>query len=389
VTFLGIENTNEFFTQHYLAAILESDLKPVLERWRAAVDVEPETRSPLLPRGDPRAAPGAGRQSPGALPVPRAASNGGRPRASGALALRDAHPSCSQTSATPTSSAIGSPRSPQVRSLSTVKIKKADGSPLLWLLPVLPPHGKENELSSLSCAASEAQVLVARARAVERRGLGRPLLTAATVSAETLIEQAFDLDEPPRFVLLLGLDDITLVERAKWAEQRLLRFDLREILGRRQPTRSTSPRRSSIARASSPPDGIPLLDDLDDHSHKHAFAVSEDLKYALQASIERLGNAAVDYIRDRSRSRRSSARRPRTTPSRQQLSRECLRYMYRLLFLFYIEARPELGYAPMGSMPTASATASNGSASWSSSTSPLTRPATARTSTSRCVCSSR
>src|SRR5690606_2819207 len=30
-----------------------------------------------------------------------------------------------------------------------------------------------------------------------------------------------------------------------------------------------------------------------------------------------------------------------------QLSRECLRYMYRLLFLFYIEARPELGYAPM------------------------------------------
>jgi len=29
-----------------------------------------------------------------------------------------------------------------------------------------------------------------------------------------------------------------------------------------------------------------------------------------------------------------------------QLTRECLRYMYRLLFLFYIEARPELGYLP-------------------------------------------
>ena len=33
----------------------------------------------------------------------------------------------------------------------------------------------------------------------------------------------------------------------------------------------------------------------------------------------------------------------------EQLGRECLRYMYRLLFLFYIEARPELGYAPMRS----------------------------------------
>ena len=31
----------------------------------------------------------------------------------------------------------------------------------------------------------------------------------------------------------------------------------------------------------------------------------------------------------------------------EQLSRECLRYMYRLLFLFYIEARPDLGYAPI------------------------------------------
>jgi hypothetical protein len=31
----------------------------------------------------------------------------------------------------------------------------------------------------------------------------------------------------------------------------------------------------------------------------------------------------------------------------EQLSRECLRYMYRLLFLFYIEARPELGYVPI------------------------------------------
>ena len=32
-----------------------------------------------------------------------------------------------------------------------------------------------------------------------------------------------------------------------------------------------------------------------------------------------------------------------------RLGRECLRYMYRLLFLFYIEARPDLGYAPMDS----------------------------------------
>jgi type I restriction-modification system DNA methylase subunit len=32
-----------------------------------------------------------------------------------------------------------------------------------------------------------------------------------------------------------------------------------------------------------------------------------------------------------------------------RLKQECLRWVYRLLFVFYIEARPELGYVPMGS----------------------------------------
>ena len=32
-----------------------------------------------------------------------------------------------------------------------------------------------------------------------------------------------------------------------------------------------------------------------------------------------------------------------------EITRECLRYLYRLLFLFYVEAREELGYAPMKS----------------------------------------
>jgi hypothetical protein len=34
-----------------------------------------------------------------------------------------------------------------------------------------------------------------------------------------------------------------------------------------------------------------------------------------------------------------------TDPDR--LKVECLRWVYRLLFIFYIEARPELGYAPL------------------------------------------
>lgn len=55
-----------------------------------------------------------------------------------------------------------------------------------------------------------------------------------------------------------------------------------------------------------------------------------------------LGNAAIEH------KRKVSKQKVFGTDIAEQLARECLRYMYRLLFLFYIEARPELGYAPMG-----------------------------------------
>jgi len=59
--------------------------------------------------------------------------------------------------------------------------------------------------------------------------------------------------------------------------------------------------------------------------------------------VELLGNEAVWYlttVRKEAIYNRDLAK---------ELTRECLRYLYRLLFLFYVEARPELGYAPMKS----------------------------------------
>ncbi|MFM5830360.1 Eco57I restriction-modification methylase domain-containing protein [Aeromonas veronii] len=92
-----------------------------------------------------------------------------------------------------------------------------------------------------------------------------------------------------------------------------------------------------------PGSGAPYLDSLDDNAHKHAFGVSEDLKFALRESIELLGNEAMRYLIEHNQAGYSGQR----AVSPDELSRECLRYMYRLLFLFYIEARPELGFAPM------------------------------------------
>ncbi len=89
--------------------------------------------------------------------------------------------------------------------------------------------------------------------------------------------------------------------------------------------------------------GTPYLDDLDENSHKHAHEISDDLKYALRKSIELIGNETI-YWR---KTRNEAIFKGKTDAD--QLTLECLRYMYRLLFLFYIESRPDLGYAPMRS----------------------------------------
>ena len=63
----------------------------------------------------------------------------------------------------------------------------------------------------------------------------------------------------------------------------------------------------------------------------------------MREAIELLGNEAIVYLREVLKEKVYGV------ISAEDLSRECLRYLYRLLFLFYIEARPALGYAPMDS----------------------------------------
>jgi type II restriction/modification system DNA methylase subunit YeeA len=160
---------------------------------------------------------------------------------------------------------------------------------------------------------------------------------------EIITKQIFTLAEPPRWIILLSFSNMILLDRSKWNERRFLRFDLTEILSRRVP--ATLRAMSALLHRESicPEDGISLLDTLDESSHKHAFAVSEDLKYSAREAVEILGNEALYYIRSVRKEGIFGKDRA------DQLTRECLRYLYRLLFLFYIEARPELGYAPMNS----------------------------------------
>ena len=158
-------------------------------------------------------------------------------------------------------------------------------------------------------------------------------------------------EDAPRWILLVSARQWLLLDRAKFAQNRLLRFDWVEILARRENETLRAAavllhRDSLIPDAESSASQC-LHDTLDENAHKHAYGVSEDLKFALRESIELLGNEAATQLIAKARRNKEGIYSGENELDSGQLTTECLRYMYRLLFLFYIEARPELGYAPV------------------------------------------
>jgi hypothetical protein len=114
------------------------------------------------------------------------------------------------------------------------------------------------------------------------------------------------------------------------------------IFGRHEPTTLRAMAALLHKEALCPKEDKPLLDALDAASYRNANAVSDDLKYALRESIELLGNEVLYYYR--------THHVPGVEAEEidaADLSIQCVRYMYRLLFLFFMESRPELGYAPI------------------------------------------
>lgn len=178
---------------------------------------------------------------------------------------------------------------------------------------------------------------------------GIPVPTAfkdMTMAEKVISEALFGADQPPRYVILAGLNQWLLLDRFKWPNNRVLRFDWSDILDRKDSATLQAAaallHHDSLAPAAG---SASLLEGLDENAHKHAFGVSEDLKYALRSAIELLGNEAASQLRQLAAEQGKGFYSGKDALDPEQLSLECLRLVpYRLLFMFYIEARPELGY---------------------------------------------
>ncbi|HHW52703.1 MAG TPA: class I SAM-dependent DNA methyltransferase [Acinetobacter towneri] len=336
-TYLGIQNENEFYSAHYLSEVFDGDIRDLIQQWQAKEEQDRETQQTVIFE------PPYQRLKNLARPYFKTHEKIQRERSLKATLeeRRELHQQLL--------SALDIPFAPynHVFSIGNKDVEL----PVLSAYPnqqqpklmVVEAIDKENDgFDPFSLTLLKEQFFGPGPHA---DALVHPTKEGDRIKWSDIInDHIFKMQEPPRWVLVLGDRQAILVDRFKWLQNRVLRFDWDEILGRKDAKTLQATAALLFKDSLVPEDGDSLLDSLDENAHKHAFGVSEDLKYALREAIELLGNEAAEQLLQR---KDISWSGEKTGLNPDQLSRECLRYMYRLLFLFYIEARPELGYVPI------------------------------------------
>ncbi len=325
-TFTGIQNENEFYSHHYLTEVFTGDIKETIARWRKAAAEDKAAQTPDRALRTLARPYRAFRQL-----FSRERRNAGRIRAQ-----RDWFRQLLAALGYAFEPANHAPVGIHTDEIPVLHIGFANQTtPQLVILGAYDPTGEDEDPLAL------------RPHPEQYHGEVPPPDAVLKESWEDIItRRLFGSDNPPRWVLLLSPSQVLLIERGKWTHKRLLRFVLEDILGRREDATLQAAAALLHRDCLLPAEGMSLHDNLDDNSHKHAFAVTGDLKYALRESIELIGNEAIWYLREVRKERVYDRPDEKVAHG---LGLEALRYMYRLLFLFYIEARPELGYAPLRS----------------------------------------
>ena len=172
---------------------------------------------------------------------------------------------------------------------------------------------------------------------------GREQITLGT----KLVSWLFARDEGLRYVLVLVGGVVILADRAVWGEGRYLGVNLDAALSNNDTDELGTIAALLGAEALLPSeDGSgDALSELVDSSHQHAVGVSKELRQGLQSSVEIIANEVLDRLRQAG----VSPHDVDTGTGRSfadELARQSLRYLYRILFLLYAEARPELGVVP-------------------------------------------
>lgn len=314
----GIDNVNEYYTNHYLNTLFADNIKTQIKDWKESAK-EAEHKTPWSKLRETsrlyyRAHERFQRERLDAETFEQIASLAGKYlEALGYDAIHTEKIELDEETTVPVA----------------LEVKKNDGRPRLWVML--------SASDDFSAGVMEGRVFDADETDMASMSL-RNLPDNETLANKILYDQT----EPPRWLIFIGMNQIALLDRHKWNEKRCLTFDLEQIFGRNDE--STWQAMAVLLHHDSlcPDDGKCLLDELNEESQKNAAGVSEDLKYALRESIELLGNEVLyDLAHNKGRDLEAQP------VDAGELTLQCLRYMYRMLFVLFMESRPDLGYAPM------------------------------------------
>ena len=316
----GILNQNEFYTSHYFTTIFEENAADTISKWRQAA------------RDTGTAAPWAAFRD--------TARSYYRVREK-YLQMRNEEGSRelieSQAAEYIAALGYGGPDRVTIELNEEItvpvfhEVKKPNGAPLLWVLLSVAEERNDDILMGRVFGRMDAET--------EEYGV-----TLSEHNDDVLAKLFFAGAEAPRWVLLIGIHQIALMDRNKWDQKKYLQFDLEEIFSRHEETTFQALTVLLHRKSLCPVEGNSLLDTLEENSYRHSSSVSDSLKYALRECIELLGNEVLYDMRTRWQV--DFAEHPVDAG---ELTVECLRYMYRILFMLFIEAREELGFAPMKS----------------------------------------
>ncbi|NCT90972.1 class I SAM-dependent DNA methyltransferase [Cellulomonas sp. APG4] len=168
---------------------------------------------------------------------------------------------------------------------------------------------------------------------------GEPITSAAR-----LVSALFVAEGAPSLVLVLAGRWALLAEQERWAEGRYLAVDLQLVCERNEAKRGGEIDRAltclSAESIAPDADGDLWWHGVLEESVKHTVGVSKDLREGVRLSIEILANDVVAR-------RAAQGLEPLPQDQAQVLATQSLRFLYRILFLLYAEASPELGVLPV------------------------------------------
>lgn len=177
------------------------------------------------------------------------------------------------------------------------------------------------------------------------------LLAPLTVNdrpvATTLLEAAqviFTADDPPTYLLGCAGGAIVLMDRVRWGEGVYLAAGLDGALARRDDAKrgelATVAALFSADSLDPGSDAQSPHDRLLDRATSESAGVNKELRHGVRRSVELLARAVVADVRNRQKGAWQQI-------EPDKLTRQCLRYLYRVIVLLFAEARPELAILPV------------------------------------------